>query len=486
MNTASNKKNKIIKKNALIETSYAEKINILYDAQVLAGYSQNDAARTGIFTVALNILENFSKYDCLEIYLYATNEILLSIQQFIKFYKKKIPNLKIFTNNSKEIDLYFSTYYKIPQSIRDSNISCFSLVYDIIPILYPDKHHSSDNNSPFKKMIDSWTKNDYFFTISEHTKIDIIKNLNNIDPKKITTTLLAASTNFYVDSDREKNQLIKKKYNIPLDKKYIFSLCTLEPRKNLIFAVKNFINFINKNKIDDLVIVLAGTTWDMFITELENDLITLSSYKDKIIKAGYVDDCHLASLYSHALCTVYVSIYEGFGLPPLEAMQCGCPVITSNSSSLPEVVGDAGLMVDPNNDSELIKAYEKLYFEETFRKKLSIIGIERAKEFSWKKCTDIMIQQFLQIPFSRKAINCNIKENKKLNFNIKYSFLKKIIKKLPVIKLLLERYSNLLQKLEKQSQQLVQQNKLIQIQIEKFTELEKKLEHIIKNTRRVK
>ena len=99
-------------------------------------------------------------------------------------------------------------------------------------------------------------------------------------------------------------------------------------------------------------------------------------------------------LYINAECFVYPSLYEGFGLPPLEAMQCGTPVITANITSLPEVVGDAGIMINPYNDSELLEAYSKMYFNEKLRNELSKKGIERAKQFSWSKCTNIMINQF--------------------------------------------------------------------------------------------
>ena len=97
-------------------------------------------------------------------------------------------------------------------------------------------------------------------------------------------------------------------------------------------------------------------------------------------------------MYSNAEWFVYTSQYEGFGLPPLEAMQCGCPVITSNNSSLPEVVGDAGIMIDWDSDEQHIEAYEKYYFSDELKKNNSKKGLERAKSFSWKKTVDEMIK----------------------------------------------------------------------------------------------
>ena len=96
----------------------------------------------------------------------------------------------------------------------------------------------------------------------------------------------------------------------------------------------------------------------------------------------------MPALYSGAEWFTYTSMYEGFGLPPLEAMSCGCPVITSNNSSLPEVVGDAGIMIDYDSDEQHIQAYERYYFDKNLRNEYAQKGIERAKQFSWQKCTN--------------------------------------------------------------------------------------------------
>ena len=165
-------------------------------------------------------------------------------------------------------------------------------------------------------------------------------------------------------------------------------------RQNLIRAVKCFAAFIRKNNIDDLVFVLGGAHWDRFISILESEIENLNELKDKILKIGYVDDADQAALYSGALFFVYTSQYEGFGLPPLEAMSCGTPVITSNNSSLPEVVGGAAIMIDYDDDAAHIKAYEDYYFNEELRKENSKKGLEQARKFSWEKCADIMVEEF--------------------------------------------------------------------------------------------
>lgn len=108
------------------------------------------------------------------------------------------------------------------------------------------------------------------------------------------------------------------------------------------------------------------------------------------MRIGYVDDADLAPLFTGAFCTVYPSLYEGFGLPPLEAMQCGCPVITSDNSSLPEVVGDAGIMIDINQPGSLEAALKRLYDNPRERKEFKQRGLERAKAFSWRKAAEVV------------------------------------------------------------------------------------------------
>ena len=131
-------------------------------------------------------------------------------------------------------------------------------------------------------------------------------------------------------------------------------------------------------------LVLGGSVWHKYKKELNK---ILEKYdKSKIILSGYINEEELSSYYSNALCFVYPSLYEGFGLPVLEAMSCGCPVITSETSSLPEVVGDTGIKINPKNDKEMIEALERMYYDNIFRALCSERGLERAKEFSWEKC----------------------------------------------------------------------------------------------------
>lgn len=433
-----------------------QKINLIYDASILANALSNDSGRSGIFFTAKNIFDELIKRDDINIALYSSLNDFYNLNKYLKLEYKDY-NFKIFVNTKypkivniyssiieerKELkkqkrpikrfllkillfiikpiykisiknrnknlndeisqyDSFLSPIYKIPEEVaKNSKIKKCTIVYDTIPLILPEYHPDSYNGSWYHNLLKSFNNNDYYFAISNSARQDFLKYCSQIDPNKITTTLLACDEKFK-PVNLEEIKKAKEKYNIPMDKKYIFSLCTLEPRKNLIRAVKTFIQFIQKNNVEDLVFVLGGGHWDMFIGQLEKEIDNLGDYRDKIIKAGYIDDEDLAPLYSGAEWFVYTSQYEGFGLPPLEAMSCGCPVITSNNSSLPEVVGDAGIMIDWDNDEQHIQSYEKYYYDENLRKENSQKGLERAREFSWEICAKQMIEVIKSVSKTR-------------------------------------------------------------------------------------
>ena len=305
-------------------------------------------------------------------------------------------------------DIYFSPIYKVPDYIeRNNRIKKFVFLHDINPLMMKD-NISSFEDSWFMQLVRQINPQDNYFVNSEFTKKEFIRLVPSINKDKITVTHLAAGSGFQPDKDAARNRSIRGKYGIPQDKRYFLSLCTIEPRKNLIFAVRNFITFVREKNITDLVFVLSGGHWEQFSQEILKEISDFDNQNSIIIQTGYVDEEDLSSLYSNAECFVYVSKYEGFGLPPLEAMRCGTPVISSNAASLPEVVGDAGIMVDPQDDLALTEAYEKVYSDKRLREALSRKGIEQARKFSWEKCTDIMLESFKRAMDTKEFSEGNI------------------------------------------------------------------------------
>ena len=322
-------------------------------------------------------------------FLYSSAQKILALKQKAVVPNKVVPNKKESLEKTENC-VFFSPFFAPPKEYL--HLAKFLVIYDAIPLIF-DEYRNNPGNYWFLELARKLDESYTCFAISSYTKTDFLKYLPHLKPENIIVTPLACDERFK-PANADEIAKARKKYNIPENKKYIFSLCTLEPRKNLIRAVKCFANFISKNNIDDLVFVLGGAHWDAFIEKLENEIGSLDeNIKSKILKIGYVDDSDQAALYSGALFFVYTSAYEGFGLPPLEAMSCGTPVITSNNSSLPEVVGQAAIMIDYDDDEAHIKAYESYYYNENLRKENSKKGLERAKLFSWEKCADIMITE---------------------------------------------------------------------------------------------
>lgn len=220
---------------------------------------------------------------------------------------------------------------------------------------------------------------DAIIAISNHTKMDCIKYLG-IPEEKIRVIYEAADEIFKPEKIKEemKNHL-KDKYGIEFP--FILSVGTLEKRKNLPNVLKAFYRLKKTGNHHKLVIVgKIGWKYNkIFSTMEELDL------KKDVIFTGYVPDEDLVKIYNAADLFVFPSIYEGFGLPPLEAMACGCPVITSNTSSLPEVVGDAGVTVDPYDDKALADEMHRILSNDGFKTELSKKSLERAELFSWRQ-----------------------------------------------------------------------------------------------------
>jgi glycosyltransferase involved in cell wall biosynthesis len=223
---------------------------------------------------------------------------------------------------------------------------------------------------------------DHIIAISEHTKRDII-NLLDISPNKITVIYEAADAKFQPMSDKSLIESVKKKYKT--GDKFILHIGTLNPRKNLEFLVDVYAEVVKK--FPDYNLVLAGKKgwyYDDLFMKIKN-----LGLEKKVIVTGYLDEEDKVALYNAATVYAIPSLYEGFGLPLLEAMSCGLPVIASNTSSVPEIVGDGGLICDLKDQNDWIESFLKLLGSDGELKKYRASGLERAKIFSWKKTADL-------------------------------------------------------------------------------------------------
>lgn len=180
---------------------------------------------------------------------------------------------------------------------------------------------------------------------------------------------------------------------------YILCVGSLEPRKNINNLVLAFLRVRALNPKLRTRLVLIGATSRLFA---ESGL-DFSGLEDDILVKGFVSDLQLRSYYRHARAVVYPSLYEGFGLPPLEAMACGAPVITSDTSSLPEVVGNAAVLVDPHNPNEIASAIDRVLKNPEFSAELVRRGTERVKEFNWGNVARRVVSLYFELHASRKG-----------------------------------------------------------------------------------
>lgn len=313
---------------------------------------------------------------------------------FKYLYKKyKIYDHSITTVESvlTQADIYYSVFYPIPKHIQEKkHIKKVITIHDTTPFIFNNSDVSLMND-----ILNSIDDSTTIIAVSEHTKRDILHYAPHIKTENIYVCPLAASEEFfYPCKDSEKFEKIKEKYQLP--EKYFLSLSTLEPRKNIDHLIRCFIKTIKENKIDDLYLVLAGKKgW--FFDKIFEEHDNAGDLKDRIIFTGFVPNEDLASIYSNAQAFYYMTLYEGFGLPPLEAMQCGTPVVVSDNSSLPEVVGDAGILLDAKDEEKLIQAMINLYNNGDLRKSLSEKSLIQAQKFSWDKVVDSYLQIWRKI-----------------------------------------------------------------------------------------
>ena len=268
-------------------------------------------------------------------------------------------------------DIYHFFNFTIPKNIKGKVINT---IYDTVFISAPETMGDRKELEEYKY---GAQKSDLIITISESAKNDIIKNLGvNEDKIEIVHPGIDLE-NYSQKYEKEELERIRKKYNLPSE--YILYLGTIEPRKNIERIIKAFIKY--KEKVDDnLKFVIVGKKgW-----KYENIMKLIESMGTDIIITGYIDEEDKIPIYKLAQFFAFPSLYEGFGMPVLEAMAAGVPVVTSNVSSLPEVAGDAAILVDPLSEDEIFEAYKKIRSDSNYREEMIQKGYEQAKKYQWK------------------------------------------------------------------------------------------------------
>jgi len=226
---------------------------------------------------------------------------------------------------------------------------------------------------------------------SESTRREILHFYPRVK-SKVRVIYEGANENFRVIEDNTELNHLREKYRLP--ERFILCVGTLEPRKNLERFIAAYRIWIEKNPGQKVKLILCGKSWVRHKSFL--DFLQNSGVKDKIVLTGYVPSEEIAGIYNLAEALGFPSYYEGFGLPAVEAMNCGLPVIASNVYSLPEVLGEAAAYFDPFSTDEMVKALDLVLKNAEERQRLRELGLQRAKLFSWKKAAEMTEQVYFE------------------------------------------------------------------------------------------
>jgi glycosyltransferase involved in cell wall biosynthesis len=254
-------------------------------------------------------------------------------------------------------------------------------VHDLSTLLFPQLHLRSTVELHEKKIRFVRQQADLVIAVSENTRRDVIEHLG-VRPDRVHVVYEAADAQFRPIEDTDTVATVVHRYGL-MPNNYVLTVGTLEPRKNQTRLVEAFHLLRQGGAASNLKLVLAGRKgW--LCDDLFRRVEELGLTKD-VVFAGVVPDKDLPALMNGALMFVYPSLYEGFGLPVLEAMACGVPVITSNVSSLPEVAGDAAVLVAPHDVEQLAEALQNLIASSKMRQTLQEKGLAHAARFSWER-----------------------------------------------------------------------------------------------------
>ena len=354
----------------------------------------------GIGTYIRNLLHGLAKIDR------TTDYVLLSREKDMAFAATLGPNFRAVADNSghysvgeqlslpmavkrAKVDLFHAPHYVLPALTPGRTVVT---IHDCIHLMFPEylKHRLGYAYARAAM----WTaahKSDRIFTVSEQSKRDILKFFN-VAPEKIVVTPNAIDERFSVEPDPEHVTRIRERYQ--LSQAYLLYVGNIKPHKNLERLIEAF-QLVRTQGRSELELLIIG-----------DEISTLKSLRRAVHKYdlhryvrfhGFVPQETLAVLYRLASVFVFPSLYEGFGLPPLEAMACGTPVVTSNVSSLPEVVGDAAVLVDPYRADAIAEGILKVLQSAHLRLELRERGLARVRQYSWERSVERVRQVYEEV-----------------------------------------------------------------------------------------
>lgn len=370
-----------------------KRIKVLFDYQVFV--MQNYGGISRYFSELMKQFNNDKEIDYYLPISFSSNSYL--DKRSLSIFNSLISDLKFrgksritgYINNKKAVkcissgdfDIFHPTYYDtyFLKHIKDKPFVL--TVYDMIHEKFPNIFPKNDPTIKFKK--DLINRASRIIAISKHTKKDIV-NIYKINPKKIDVVYLASS--FTENFEYE----MKGAINLP--RKYILFVGDRHSYKNFTFFVESIGSLLLEDK--NLFLICAGSK---DFTEEESSLFSDLNIKEKIIHKDIENDEMLVYFYKNAEVFVFPSLYEGFGIPVLESLSCGCPTVLSNSSSLPEVGGLAALYFNPNNKNSIQSTVRKVLTNGKIKKDLVNKGFEQINKFSWHKTAEETLEIYKKV-----------------------------------------------------------------------------------------
>lgn len=348
------------------------------------GNEANVKNRVGSGQYALELIKQFAKSREHDFKIYLKDKPQSDLPKETSNFKYKVfgPK-KLWTQFALPIklifaekpDVFFSTAHYGP---RFSKVPYVVTIHDLSYLHYPELFKKED-----LMQLTNWSKysienSAHIITPSKTTKDDIVKNYN-VPASKITVTHEGYDKNRFKPQPKSAVDSIKKKYKISGD--YIIFVGTLQPRKNIERLLEAHAKLIGNYQL--VIVGKRGWLFEPIFAKVDK-----LSLKDKVIFTDFVPDEELPALISGAKVYALPSLWEGFGIPVIEAQACSVPVVCSNTSSLPEIVGGSGVLVDPQSTESIAEGINKVLTDDKLRSSLVNKGYDNIKRYSWQKCAN--------------------------------------------------------------------------------------------------
>jgi glycosyltransferase involved in cell wall biosynthesis len=283
------------------------------------------------------------------------------------------------------VELFHGLSNELPKGIHKSGVSSVVTIHDLVFMRYPEFYKPIDRKIYFKKVKYACHSADKIVAISKQTKHDI-ETFFHVSPEKVELIYQPVSPVFF---EKQNVAEICRKYHLP--EKFILSVGTLEPRKNQLALLQAL-----RSKMLKIPVVFVGKQVTSYLAEM-NRFIAENEMESQVKFLTNISETDLAALYHAATLSVYISVFEGFGLPVIESMACGCPVVTSSVSVLPETAGEAAVLCNPARPEEIANQISLLLDDEGLRTELARKGRKRAEHFHPKNYSRKLISLYTEI-----------------------------------------------------------------------------------------